>query len=116
MRVRLHTQTHPQLLRAVPPSPTLAADQRMRERIAAGRPVIHLAFGEAGLPVPDSVRDVLARASVQNSYGAVAGVGRRSRRCGGVLHAAANFDRSRADRLRAGLETVAVGIDRDDRR
>jgi aspartate aminotransferase len=58
---------------AVPPSPTLAANQRMRERIAAGRPVIHLAFGEAGLPVPDSVRDVLARASVHNAYGAVAG-------------------------------------------
>ena len=57
----------------VPPSPTLAADQRMRERIAAGRPVIHLAFGEAGLPVPESVREVLARASVQNSYGSVAG-------------------------------------------
>jgi aspartate aminotransferase len=63
----------PHLIDAVPPSPTLAADQRMRERIAAGRPVVHLAFGEAGLPVPESVRDVLARASVQNSYGSVAG-------------------------------------------
>ncbi len=63
----------PQLTAGPPPSPTLAADQRMRERIAAGRPVIHLAFGEAGLPVPDSVRDVLARAAVQNAYGAVAG-------------------------------------------
>jgi aspartate aminotransferase len=60
-------------MNAVPPSPTLAADQRMRDRIAAGRPVVHLAFGEAGLPVPESVRDVLARASVENSYGAVAG-------------------------------------------
>jgi aspartate aminotransferase len=69
----MHTQTQPQLLRAVPPSPTLAADQRMRERIAAGWPVVHLAFGEAGLPVPDSVREVLARASVQNAYGSVAG-------------------------------------------
>jgi aspartate aminotransferase len=58
---------------AVPPSATLAADQRMRERIAAGRPVVHLAFGEAGLPVPDSVREVLARESVRNSYGSVAG-------------------------------------------
>ena len=67
------TQTQPHLLRAVPPSPTLAADQRMRELIAAGRPVVHLAFGEAGLPVPESVREVLVRASVQNSYGSVAG-------------------------------------------
>ena len=65
--------SQPQLMNAVPPSPTLAADQRMRERIAAGRPVIHLAFGEAGLPVPESVREVLARASAQNSYGSVAG-------------------------------------------
>jgi aspartate aminotransferase len=65
--------SQPQLVNAVPPSPTLAADQRMRERIAAGRPVVHLAFGEAGLPVPDSVREVLASASVQNSYGSVAG-------------------------------------------
>jgi aspartate aminotransferase len=63
----------PRVINAVPPSPTLAADQRMRERIAAGRSVIHLAFGEAGLPVPDSVRDVLARASVHNAYGSVAG-------------------------------------------
>jgi aspartate aminotransferase len=63
----------PRVLDGVPPSPTLAADQRMRERIAAGRPVIHLAFGEAGLPVPDAVRDVLARASVHNAYGSVAG-------------------------------------------
>jgi aspartate aminotransferase len=63
----------PHLTVGPPPSPTLAADQRMRERIAAGRPVIHLAFGEAGLPVPDSVREVLARASVQNAYGAVVG-------------------------------------------
>lgn len=69
----MQTQTQPHLLRAVPPSPTLAADQRMRELIAAGRPVTHLAFGEAGLPVPDSVREVLARASVQNAYGSVAG-------------------------------------------
>jgi aspartate aminotransferase len=69
----MNTQTHPHLLGPVPPSPTLAADQRMRERIAAGRPVVHLAFGEAGLPVPDSVREVLARASVQNAYGPVAG-------------------------------------------
>jgi aspartate aminotransferase len=63
----------PRVIDAVPPSATLAADQRMRERIAAGRPVIHLAFGEAGLPVPDPVREVLARESVRNSYGSVAG-------------------------------------------
>ena len=39
--------------------------------------------------MPDSVREVLARASVQNSYGSVAGLGWRSRRGGRVLRAPA---------------------------
>jgi aspartate aminotransferase len=40
---------------------------------SAGVPVLHLAFGEAGLPVPASVREVLAGAAGANGYGAVAG-------------------------------------------
>jgi aspartate aminotransferase len=55
------------------PSATLAGDQRIRERIAAGQPILHLAFGEAGLPVPADVLDALARAANQNAYGPVAG-------------------------------------------
>jgi len=55
------------------PSATLAADQRIRERIASGRPTVHLAFGEAGLPVPEGVLDVLSRAGRRNAYGPVAG-------------------------------------------
>jgi aspartate aminotransferase len=57
----------------VAPSPTLAADERVRRKIAMGVPVLHLAFGEAGLPVPASVREVLARAAGANGYGSVAG-------------------------------------------
>jgi aspartate aminotransferase len=57
----------------VEPSATLAADQRVRARIEAGAPVLHLAFGEAGLPVPAGVVEQLAAAGRHNSYGAVAG-------------------------------------------
>ena len=54
-------------------SPTLAADERVRRRIAAGEAVVHLAFGEAGLPVLPSVREALARGARDNRYGPVAG-------------------------------------------
>jgi aspartate aminotransferase len=57
----------------VPPSATLAADQRVRARIAGGAPVLHLAFGEAGLPVPAGVVEQLAAAGRHNAYGTVAG-------------------------------------------
>jgi aspartate aminotransferase len=57
----------------VEPSATLAADQRVRARIEAGAPVLHLAFGEAGLPVPAGVVEQLAAAGRHNSYGTVAG-------------------------------------------
>jgi aspartate aminotransferase len=54
-------------------SPTLAADERVRRRLAAGERVVHLAFGEAGLPVLPSVREALARGATDNRYGSVAG-------------------------------------------
>ena len=57
----------------VRPSPTLAADARVRRRIAAGAPVIHLAFGEAGLPVLPGLADVLARGAADNGYGPIEG-------------------------------------------
>src|SRR5262245_27057240 len=57
----------------VPPSATLAADQRVRARIEGGAPVLHLAFGEAGLPVPAGVIEQLAAAAHHNAYGPVAG-------------------------------------------
>ncbi|MDV6014497.1 aminotransferase class I/II-fold pyridoxal phosphate-dependent enzyme [Haloechinothrix sp. LS1_15] len=54
-------------------SATLEIDERVRARRAAGQPVVHLGFGEAGLPVLPSVREVLAGAADRNAYGAVAG-------------------------------------------
>ncbi|MGZ6708953.1 MAG: aminotransferase class I/II-fold pyridoxal phosphate-dependent enzyme, partial [Solirubrobacteraceae bacterium] len=60
-------------MRLAPPSPTLATNERVQARIAAGAPVLHLAFGEAGLPVLPSVADRLAAAAGANSYGPVAG-------------------------------------------
>jgi aspartate aminotransferase len=58
---------------AVRSSATLATDELIRQRLAAGRPVLHLGFGEAGLPVHPSLRKVLADAASINGYGPVAG-------------------------------------------
>jgi aspartate aminotransferase len=55
------------------PSPTLATNERVQARIAAGAPVLHLAFGEAGLPVLPSVAERLGAAAGANGYGPVAG-------------------------------------------
>jgi aspartate aminotransferase len=57
----------------VPPSATLAVNERLRRLIEAGRPILHLAFGEAGLPVPEPVLDALRSGGPDNGYGAVAG-------------------------------------------
>jgi aspartate aminotransferase len=55
-------------------SATLAINERIAELRASGRPVLHLAFGEAGLPVPPLLRDVLADAVRHNGYGPVTGI------------------------------------------
>lgn len=54
-------------------SATLAADERIRRRIEAGLPVVHMAFGEAGLPVHPALAEALARGAGENGYGPVAG-------------------------------------------
>lgn len=54
-------------------SPTLAANEAIARRIAGGRPVAHLAFGEAGLPVHAALAERLAEAAPVNGYGSVAG-------------------------------------------
>jgi aspartate aminotransferase len=56
-----------------PPSATLATNERVQARLAAGAPVLHLAFGEAGLPVLPSVAERLGAAAGENGYGPVAG-------------------------------------------
>jgi len=45
---------------AVPPSATLAINERIEARRRDGADVLHLAFGEAGLPVHPGVAEVLA--------------------------------------------------------
>jgi aspartate aminotransferase len=58
---------------AIAPSATLAANERVQAKLAAGADVLHLAFGEAGLPVLPSVAERLAAAAHLNGYGSVAG-------------------------------------------
>lgn len=54
-------------------SATLAIDQAVAERRAAGKTVLHLGFGEAGLPVPPGLACVLGAAAHRNAYGPVVG-------------------------------------------
>ncbi|MEU1882880.1 pyridoxal phosphate-dependent aminotransferase [Streptosporangium sp. NPDC020072] len=55
-------------------SATLAANEDIERRRRAGERVLHLAFGEAGLPVHPALRERLAAASEHNGYGPVAGI------------------------------------------
>lgn len=54
-------------------SATLAINEAIQKRKAAGEVVLHLGFGEAGLPVPDFISSVLQEAAGKNDYGAVVG-------------------------------------------
>jgi len=54
-------------------SATLAANERIAARVAEGSPVVHLAFGEAGLPVHPRLAEVLARAADRTGYPPVSG-------------------------------------------
>ena len=54
-------------------SPTLAVNEAVRLRKARGEQIVHLAFGEAGLPVHPLLRDALRDSSSANAYGSVAG-------------------------------------------
>ncbi|HEX4213277.1 MAG TPA: aminotransferase class I/II-fold pyridoxal phosphate-dependent enzyme, partial [Candidatus Dormibacteraeota bacterium] len=63
----------PEAGRSLPASPTLAANERIRARRAAGQPVVHLAFGEAGVPVLPALAEVLIGAAARNEYPPVAG-------------------------------------------
>lgn len=55
-------------------SATLAVNERIHALRAEGKPVLHLAFGEAGLPVLPELADVLAQSVRHNDYGPVAGI------------------------------------------
>jgi aspartate aminotransferase len=54
-------------------SATLAVNETLQARRAAGEKVLHLAFGEAGLPVPDGITAALADGARRNGYGPVVG-------------------------------------------
>jgi aspartate aminotransferase len=54
-------------------SATLRINEAMRARRARGEPVVHLGFGEAGLPVLPEVAEALRRSVGLNGYGPVAG-------------------------------------------
>lgn len=54
-------------------SATLAINEKIAARRAQGQRVVHLGFGEAGLPVLPSVAEALRRAAGQNGYGPVVG-------------------------------------------
>ena len=66
-------RTGPSLVRKMPVSATLAANEVMAARRRHGLPVLPLAFGEAGLPVHPALRGALAAATASNGYGPVAG-------------------------------------------
>ena len=57
----------------IPVSATLGANEAMAARRRRGEPVLHLAFGEAGLPAHPMLCAALAQAAGVNSYGPVAG-------------------------------------------
>src|SRR5919198_1810745 len=59
-------------------SATLAINEKIAARRAQGQRVVHLGFGEAGLPVLPAVAEALRAATAQNAYGPVAG-SRRAR-------------------------------------
>ncbi len=60
--------------RVLPPiSPTLEINERVRTMQAEGIDVVHLGFGEAGLPVAASLREAVVAHIPDNAYGPVAG-------------------------------------------
>jgi aspartate aminotransferase len=60
----------------IPHSATLAINEKIAARRSAGRSVLHLGFGEAGLPVLPAIAEALADAVGENGYGPVVGSAR----------------------------------------
>jgi aspartate aminotransferase len=54
-------------------SATLAANEAIAKRRSQGLPVLPMGFGEAGLPVPNVLREKLSEGAGKNGYGPVAG-------------------------------------------
>jgi aspartate aminotransferase len=81
-------------------SATLAANEAIAERRAAGEEVLALGFGEAGIPVHPLLRQRLTQAAGQISYGPVAGID-------AAREAAAGYWTRRA--IPTGAEQVLLG-------
>jgi aspartate aminotransferase len=60
--------------RALAPSATLAMNEAIAARRAAGREVIHLGFGEASFPLHPILRAALVEAATRTSYAPVLGI------------------------------------------
>ncbi|GAA3119873.1 hypothetical protein GCM10020001_045120 [Nonomuraea salmonea] len=97
-------------------SATLAANEDIERRRRAGERVLHLAFGEAGLPVHPALRDRLAAASDCNGYGPVAGAAELRAAAAGYWTRRGAHHRSRPGRLRPGQQVAALRPAPGDRR
>jgi aspartate/methionine/tyrosine aminotransferase len=60
--------------RSLPPSPTLAINEAIAMRRAAGQDVLHLGFGEASFPLPPALAGALAGAAGATGYAPVLGI------------------------------------------
>src|SRR5437660_6368269 len=58
----------------LPPSATLAMNEAVAKRRAAGRETIHLGFGEAAFPLHPLLKTALAEAATHTSYAPVLGI------------------------------------------
>lgn len=54
-------------------SATLAINEEVKRRVHAGEDILHLGFGEAGLPIHPLLRDALNAGSAEGGYAPVAG-------------------------------------------
>ena len=71
------TQTHEDLVREVnkcAPASNLLMNEKVKELMAAGKTVYHLAFGQSPFPVMESAVSTLAQNAEKNAYLPVAGI------------------------------------------
>lgn len=61
-------------VRTLAPSPTLAINEVIATRRAAGRDIIHLGFGEATMPLHPRLREALGAAATHTGYAPVLGI------------------------------------------
>ena len=87
--------------RSLAPSATLAINEAIAARRAAGREVVHLGFGEASFPLHPLLRAALAGHATRTSYAPVLGIPALRQAIAGYL--------TRARGLTVSAEQIAVG-------